>query len=162
MNLLKSKLGIFSLLAVFGISLFLTSCNKNDDEPSPQQATAPVETDILLPRLANESEMADIVENATEKEMIGYRNNFIIYDYVSKIGKLEDVIEGTPDSFSFNLDKLDATHKAEVESLLLDEDDRGCAYVGVYVCAWIPTGFCWYGPCNWRKLCAGASGWVCW
>jgi len=164
MNLLKSKLEIFSLLAVFTLSLLFTSCA--DDKPTPQP-TPQLETEILILKSVAESEIKQIVAAASEVQMIQFRNNYLTFQFLDNIGKLDDAFTGTEDDFSFSLDHLTEAERAALDAILLDPEDRaGCRYVGAYVCVTIPTKVCkkWGVPypCNWRTKCAGASGKVCW
>ena len=151
-------------MAVTLFSIFLTSCEK---DPIKTEATELDELNILISKTNENVDLEELISTATAEELTKYQNDFIAFEYISELGLLEEVLEGTAEDFSFDsaIEKLSVAQQNELKSKFKSPFSRGCYRIGAGVCAYVPTktckkkkwGFTVSYPCSWKKICAGVS-----
>jgi len=112
--------------------------------------------------------LEELISTATAEEITKYQNDYIAFEYISELGLLEELLEGTAEDFSFDaaVEKLSITQQNELKSKFKSPLSRGCYFIGKHLCAYVPTKTCKKSkwgvtisyPCNWKYKCAGSVG----
>jgi len=95
MKHLKIKFGLFSLLVILAVSVFLASCEQ--DVAQVETYNANEDSRLLLPKgiSLDKDEFAVFIEQATDAELKKMRESYRVFDYLSSINKLSDLYENT-------------------------------------------------------------------
>jgi len=91
MNNLKFKLGLFSLLAVLAVSVFLTSCEQTEIIDRMEEQVSDAHNKLLLMphgfETLNEEKQVEYLENLTEEDHAKLAENHRVGSYLRLIGK---------------------------------------------------------------------------
>jgi len=151
------KLGLFSLLAILAVSVFLTSCEQEDitlNDQIEQVTQLEHSNGILLPQdVVSQGEEAvnAYVASLTNEEVTEHANDYIIMNFLKEKGDLAQVDEElqTVGSFS-DVDLSNYLSDEEVSELnkqiipvqSSQINERGCWAVYTYYCCGNIYKFC--------------------
>jgi len=178
MKNLKVRFAFFSLLAMIAVSVFMTSCQQGEDIIKDTDTTdfeisytqQEGNTKIMLPEditKKGEEAVKEYLENMSDEQKVGHINDYIIYDYFTKKGKLSEAhteLQGIGAYRDLDLSKhLSEEELKELNESLIDANDLQidsrywCCYdVYVYSYSYFQNYYCWNGS-HWYWC---GSGWV--
>jgi len=155
MKTLKS--GLFSLLAIFAVSIFLTSCEQEQitDFTPQQQIEHKSQSNMILPfgiAVDSEETREEYIENATPELLDKMIENARVVYYLTSINKLEDAVtKMSYGGFFCDLDLTSFLTEGEIAGLQNYEIDT--TIISNRCCYWTQVCKPPHGDCYWKLVC---------
>jgi len=172
MKNLKIKFGLFSLLAVLAVSVFLTSCQQEEiiEMATVQQVEDRTSETMIMPfGIATDTEeiRKNYIENASPELLTKMAENGRVAYYLTSINKLEEAAtQMSYGDFFCDVNLISILTEAEIAALQNYDlsttsnniELRCSSWEGTGECEWRRIGYYWERCCKFTRDC----GWKFW